>query len=264
MSGYFGTEVQQRLQARAEEAAAFIAATPGACQTGRTMGCDDPDRFGWAQIDEFLERDGVFGFRLLSAVKAREVGLRLEERGFRFDTWDVFLADRATALAACAVILSDGLPDGSSSMHSPHDPDGDDTRRIQTLIAETGVVPFSGSLLVGRCGPAKTFALQDREGRVVAAAHGYLPHNAHSPYRSYAWGGLVAVAAAQRGRGLGSCINALMIAGVMQDLQATHIYEIVSASNAASRRMVAACGLRHEPDLVSGIATPVSEERFTR
>ncbi|SJM30033.1 hypothetical protein BQ8482_120088 [Mesorhizobium delmotii] len=38
MSGYFGTEVQQRLQAQAEASFDFINATPGACQTGRTMG----------------------------------------------------------------------------------------------------------------------------------------------------------------------------------------------------------------------------------
>ena len=44
MPGYFGTEMQQRLQAQAEASVDFIDATPGACQTGRTMGCDDPDQ----------------------------------------------------------------------------------------------------------------------------------------------------------------------------------------------------------------------------
>ena len=63
MSGYFGTETQQRLQALAEASVGFINTTPGACQAGRFMGCDDADRLGWNQIDAFLQRDSVCGFR---------------------------------------------------------------------------------------------------------------------------------------------------------------------------------------------------------
>lgn len=77
MSGYFGTEVQQRLQAQAEASVDFINVTPGACQTGRTMGCDDPDRFGWELIDKILNRDGICGFRMIPASKADELKSRL-------------------------------------------------------------------------------------------------------------------------------------------------------------------------------------------
>ena len=69
MAGYFGTEVQQRLQALAEASVDFIDATAGACQTGRTMGCDDPDKLGWERIEEFLDRDGLCGFRLIPSSK---------------------------------------------------------------------------------------------------------------------------------------------------------------------------------------------------
>jgi hypothetical protein len=55
-----------------------------------------------------------------------------------------------------------------------------------------------------------------------------------------------------------------MVVRVLRDLQATHIYELVSATNAPSRRMVEACGLRLEPDLVCGIAMPNEGSRFTR
>ncbi|RWK63532.1 hypothetical protein [Mesorhizobium sp.] len=105
MSGYFGTEVQQRLQAQAEASVDFINATPGACQTGRTMGCDDPDRFGWELIDKILNRDGICGFRMIPAGKADELKSRLAKGGFRFDSWDVFSADRASALAASEAII---------------------------------------------------------------------------------------------------------------------------------------------------------------
>lgn len=264
MPGYFGTAMQQRLQAQAEADAAFISITPGACQAGRTIGCDDPDRLGWAHIEKVLDRDGVCGFRLIPAALAEEVRTRMMRRNFRFDTWDVFLADRADALAASEAIISRDLPDDLFELHRPTEPEGEDTVRIQALMGMAGIVPFSGSLLVGALGPATTVAIGDRDGGVVAAAHGYLPHNVHSAYHRHAWGGLVAVAEAQRGKGLGNYINARMIADVFRRLDATHVYELVSASNIPSRRMVESCGLRAEPGLVCGVATPNESARLTR
>ncbi|MCX8572975.1 GNAT family N-acetyltransferase [Aminobacter sp. MET-1] len=264
MAGYFGTQMQQRLLAQAEASVDFIRGTPGACQTGRTMGCDDPERLGWERIIEFLERDGVFGFRLIERDRADALALRLDEQGFRFDWWDVFLADREVALKASEALLSRGLPDGFVDLDQPTNPQGQDTARIQALMGAAGVVPFSGSMLTGQAGPAKTVAIGDRDGTVVAAAHGYLPHNVHSPFHRYAWGGLVAVAEHQRGKGLGNYVNARMIIGVFRDLDATHIYELVSATNIASRRMVEASGLRHEHGLVCGVATAREIARLTR
>ncbi|MDF1632081.1 GNAT family N-acetyltransferase [Mycoplana sp. MJR14] len=264
MSGYFGTEAQQRLQAQAEASADFIAATPGAYQAGRSMGCDDPDRLGWDRIHTYLERDGVCGFRLIAADREEELRSRLAARAYRLDTWDVFLADRATALAAAGEALSRPLPDGLRELKRPTDPDGEYTARIQALMGSAGVVPFSGSFLVGAMGSATTVVIGDEDGNIVAAAHGYLPHNAHSPYHRHAWGGLVAVADAQRGRGLGNHVNARMVARVFEDLGATHIYELVSVTNLASRRMVTSSGLCPEPNLVCGMATANDSARFTR
>lgn len=59
MAGYFGTPEQQRLQARADETAVWAAATPGACNSGRFIGCDDIDLMGWPLIHEILLRDGA-------------------------------------------------------------------------------------------------------------------------------------------------------------------------------------------------------------
>lgn len=264
MAGYFGTEMQQRLQAQAEASVDFINATPGACQTGRTMGCDDPDKLGWERIEAFLDRDSICGFRLIPVAKAEELRSRLIKRDFRFDAWDVFLADRATALAASQAIISRGLPAGLADLDRPTDSESEYTVRIQALMGAAGVVPFSGSLLVGASGPATTVAVGGSDGTVAAAAHGYLPHNAHSAYHRYAWGGLVSVAELQRGKGLGSYINARMIVSVFHDLDATHVYELVSASNVPSRRMVEASGLRPAPGLVCGFATPNRGARFTR
>ena len=264
MSGYFGTEVQQRLQAQAETSVDFINATPGACQTGRTMGCDDPDQLGWEVINQILDRDGICGFRMIPITTADELRARLGKRGFRFDSWEVFAADRLKALAASETIVDRGLPDGLVDLDKPTEPAGEYTARIQVLMAASGVVPFSGSLLTGALGPATTVAVGDETGTVVATAHGYLPHNSYSAYHRHAWGGLVAVAESQRGRRLGNYINARMIVSVLRDLHATHVYELVSASNVPSRRMVESCGLRADPAVVCGIATPADGARFTR
>ena len=264
MSGYFGTETQQRLQAQAEASVDFITATPGACQSGRMMGCDDPDRLGWERIDAFLERDRVCGFRLIPASKVEELRSRLSKRDYAFDTWNVFVGDHATALAASEVILSRELPDGLTNLEGPTDPESEYTGRIQALMWAAGLVPFSGSLLAGSLARTTTTAIGDDSGNVVAAAHAYLPHNAYSSYHRYAWGGLVAVAEAQRGKGLGKYLNACVIVSAFRYLDATHIYELVSATNTPSRRMVESCGLRLEPALVCGSARPKDGARFTR
>jgi hypothetical protein len=149
-------------------------------------------------------------------------------------------------------------------LEQPTDPEGKYTADIQALMGASGIVPFSGSLLTGACGPATTVAIGDQDGNVVAVAHGYLPHNAHGPYHHYAWGGLVAVAESQRGKGLGNFVNALIVVSVFQNLGATHIYELVSATNVPSRKMVASSGLHLEPKLICGVVAPVEGARFTR
>jgi uncharacterized protein len=73
MTGYFGTQKQQQLQARAEAGAAFASATPGACQVGRFMGCDDPDRLGRGMVDvtpQYAEHDADGLYRYLVDVGA--------------------------------------------------------------------------------------------------------------------------------------------------------------------------------------------------
>ena len=264
MPGYFGTEIQQRLQAHAESAADWIQATAGACQSGRFMGCDDPDKLGWDVVDEILKRDRIYGFRMIPVQKVDDLVARFAERGFRMDFWDVFTAGRPRALEKAGAIVGRGLPDGLADLRMPTEPEGDYTVAVQAFMAGAGIVPFSGSMLTGDAGPSTTVVVGDGAGSVLAAAHGYLPHNRHSPYHRHAWGGLVAVAESQRGRGLGSYINARMILKVFSDLDADHIYELVTATNAPSRRMVESCGLRLDPSIVCGVAMPGDSGRFTR
>lgn len=123
MAGYFGTEIQQRLQAQAEGSDGFISVTPGACQAGRTMAWDDPQQFGWDRISEIIDRDGFFGFRLIGTANVDAVRSELNARGLRFDTWEVFLADRETALAASLALAAGPLPSGYSQWPTPTEPE---------------------------------------------------------------------------------------------------------------------------------------------
>lgn len=264
MAGFFGSEAQRRLQALAEANVDFINTTAGACQAGRFLSCDDPKLLGWECIKSFLDRDGVFGFRLISPAKADEVRSRVSAWSCRFDTWDVFLADREAALAASEAIVARGLPDGLTDLESPREAEDAYMVRIQSLMAATGVVPFSGSFLAGALGPVATVVVGDGHGAIAAVAHGYMGHNAHSPFHRYAWGGLVAVAAPWRGKGVGSYINARMVVRVIHELGATHVYELVSTTNIPSRRMAEACGLHHDANLICGMAIAENTERFTR
>lgn len=224
----------------------------------------DPHRLGWERIHDILAEDGVCGFRLIATAKVDEPRARLSRLDCRFDTWHVFLADRSAALEASEAIVARGAPKRTEALPSPTEPEGEHTQRIQSVMIGAGVVPFSGSFLTGAFGPVATVALGDEAGNIVAAAHGYLPHKSYSNHRRSAWGGLVAVAEPERGKGLGNYVNAGMIIAAFRDLDATHVYELVSTTNLTSRKMVESCGLRREPVLVCGVATPNESARLTR
>jgi GNAT superfamily N-acetyltransferase len=264
MAGYFGTDEQKALQARAEASVPEMSTKPGLCQNGRMVGCDDIDALGWPSIYEILDRDGFVGFRLIPAAREQEVRDRLAQRGFRLDTWNLFIASKEAILSSCTEIVKRPLPPGLTVLPMPDDPEGPYMHSVQALIASTGIMPFSGSLLAGLLGSARTVVVGAAEHALAATAHAYLPHNQRSRYRTYAWGGLVAVADTYRGLGLGRYVNALLAITALRELGASHLYEMISADNVASLRMAEACGLRHDPSFLCGSATRSDRGRFTR
>jgi hypothetical protein len=263
MAGYFGTEIQIRLQRRSDERAEWTRTTPGACHIARMLGADDLDRLGWETAFEILAEDGAFGFRLIAEDRAAELAETLTGRGYRVDFWDVFIAARSEALAAVERILARPLPDDLTPLDMHVAANAPTVRRVQEFIAANGIAPFSASMLVGKVVPATTIALADSAGTIVAAAHAYRPHNIFSRFHDAVWGGLVAVAESQRGRKLGSYVNAMMVRTAFERLDAGRIYELASLSNLPSRRMIESCGLALEPSLKCGNATAF-KEKFTR
>jgi len=263
MAGYVGTEQQMALQRSADDAIDWMNTTPGACNPGRSLGTDDPDRFGWDKIFEVLERDKIFAFRLMRSDQVDQIAKMLSKHGYRLDLWDVFIADRAESERRTSSILANGLPEGFAERPQLESAGHPDTKRVQSFMVANGVVPFSGSMLTGAFGPVTTVVILDEQGEVAAAAHGYLPHNKFSPHHESAWGGLVAVSPDHRGKGLGKYVNARMVSNCFSGLGAKTVHELVTESNVPSRRMVEASGLQLDLTLKCGGAT-TGTGRFTR
>lgn len=264
MAGYFGTDQQMALQAVAEEARDWTMNTPGACDSGRFLGTDNPDELGWSKVIDILKRDGAFGFRMIPSKDTAAISHRLLENECRIDFWEVFVANRKDAVAAASTVLSSGLPKGHSYLPELREAENQEMIKIQSFMAENGIAPFSGSKLAGLDGPVVTIAIVDESNNLAAVAHAYFPYNKYSQYNRCAWGGLVAVSPSHRGLGLGKYVNAKMVFDCFSRLDAESIHEFVAASNTPSRKMVEASGLRLDPTVKCGIAMSGGKERFTK
>ena len=260
---YFGTDKQVVLQRRADELHSWLYSTPGCCHAGRFCATDDERLLGWDTIEETLRRDEVFGFRLRPAAERDAISGRLQTLGYQLHTWNVFHSDANSALASARRFANEPLPDDLTE-HALEISDTDTcVLEIQKFLRSNGIAPFSARLLRSELGQAATPYIRDSSGQVIACAHAYMPHNRHSPYEKTAWVGLVAVATQQRGRRLGTRINAKAICLAIGALGADAVYELVASDNDASRRMVETCGLALRPDLMCGIAM-AGEQRFTK
>ena len=106
------------------------------------------------------------------------------------------------ALAATKSLLA-RCPVGVTMLEAPIDPESAYTRSIQAEMHTAGIVPFSGSMLVGQLGPVTTVVAGSPSKEVMAVAR--IPASQPvQPYQKYAWGGLVSVVERHRGKGLGT------------------------------------------------------------
>lgn len=263
MSGFYGTEQQRALQRRTQMMRDRIADAHGIYDAGRFMGIDEPEKVPPSEVERMLARDGLVAFRMISPAQAASVFPPLEARGYRIDTWDIFVGGLDDAGARAQAIACRPLPDGLAVGPLHDDPEGAETLALQRFLAASGLAPFPGGRLLALPPRAKTIVVREGD-QIAATGHAYFPHNAHSRFRDHAWVGLIAVDERWRGKGLGRLINALLVRAAFEELGAARVYEMVAPSNASSRRMVEACGLALDPALRCGVAMPGSAARFTR
>ena len=171
---------------------------------------------------------------------------------------------KAQALPACQLILQSGLPEGLSELEPPRPIRGwaDGARPVaHGRLRHRAVFRLHahGGMRPGGDGHHRRQRRKPgRGGACLFAAQRV------QPVSRLCVGRAGSVAEAQRGKGLGSFINARMIVSAFERLGASHVYELISAANLPSRRMAEACGLRHEAGLVCGIAVREGGRRFTR
>jgi RimJ/RimL family protein N-acetyltransferase len=216
---------------------------------------------GWDVVFEHLKHDGIFGFRMIPTDRIGAVEERLEQAGFGIDFWDVFTGSAPDILEATDNLILT-IPDELEPVPEDQFGNTEVMHSIQECMVRSGVVPFSGRMLSGNATLSHLTALRDSEGKIVATAFGYLPHNRFSPHEKSAWAGLVSVDESWRGMRLGVTVNALAVRACLEKLDAHTVYEMVSETNLASRRMVERCGLTFNHFYKSGIARSAGG-RFT-
>lgn len=262
MEQYAGTPQQIDLQRKADQYAEWMYSTKGACHTGRFIGTDDPDALGWQTIFDHLATDGALGFRLMPVEKLAAIETTLAEKGYHIDYWDVFAGIADDVMSTTQKFADEPLPDGLHLIGSDSICQQDTIARIQDFMVANGIAPFSGKMLSGALAPSCLIAVENETGAIVATAFCYFSHNKFSANQFNAWGGLIAVDESQRGKRLGVWVNTKMVRDSIETLNAQQIYELVSATNIPSRKMVERCGLQLDPTVKCGIAT-ASNKRFT-
>ncbi len=105
--------------------------------------------------------------------------------------------------------------------------------------------------------------VRDGAGQLMASAFANMLFHPQSRLGGTVFVGLVSVAEKARGIGLGKLANARALIDSHSAMGWTRATEFVAADNAASRGMVAACGLSADVGYLTGIATR-GAERFTR
>ena len=111
--------------------------------------------------------------------------------------------------------------------------------------------------------PILTVCISDGSGALAATASAAYRYHPGSRLAGYLFAGMVSVSPAQRRRGLGRLVNAVMLNASHGLFGWTTAKEQVAADNAPSQAMIEACGLDNGEGRVS-IAAINSDESFSR
>lgn len=262
LSPYFGEPKIQALQKARDEQVAELIDMPGAVIHARTFSSDDPAQLGWDRLRSCMADEGMITLRGVDAQTVATGRAELSSFDPKFHLWDLFMADAKTIRDVCAKIADIGLPD--DLLRVPDDElTAQKAREVQVFLTDQGISPFSTDALLGKLFPARLIALQNIDGRIVAAGFAAMTHNRHSPFFKSAWVGLIAVDPVLRGLGLGKYMDALCNLLAVTELGAESTMEFVAQDNVPSRAMLESCGLR-QVEGKSVVMFSTSADRITR
>ncbi|MEO3414485.1 GNAT family N-acetyltransferase [Roseovarius sp. CAU 1744] len=257
MSGYFGTEAQQKLQRKSDRLTAWMMNTPGACLSGRLIASDDPDRLGWKIIREHLLEDGVFSFRWVDRNGLERIKSETRDLGASVHGWDGFCNDSAALRPIATDLLTHEMPAGLGCRIA----DQTSVRALQSFFVDNAISPLSAAVLTGANCNTRSVLIADERDKIAAAGFVGMLQNRFSPLHDCAWLGLITCDPDMRGHGLGRRVTAELIRVALDDLGAGRVMGFAAASNAASGAMLRGCGLR-PVNHASYVAT-LSATRFT-
>ena len=263
MAAFVGTDTQVRLQERLRERQSWIAETPGVANGGRILHFVEPAQLGWETVRALAEEDGLAGFPSVVADEAVTAIHSHLGPQWKTPTWNVFLGSPEQVLSTCSDLIDAiALPSGwrIDLLERPSD---EQIGAIQSLNAETGVSPYPAYYMRGEAVPVLTACISDAEGALVATASAADRYHPRCRLAAVVFAGMVSVSPAQRGRGLGRLVNAIMLVESYARFAWSLAKEQVAADNAASQAMIEACGLGNGEGLVS-IAASCMEETLTR
>lgn len=259
---YYGEPRIQALQQARDEQVAELLDLPGAVIHARTFSSDDPAALGWDYLRKIMSDEGLVTLRGADAATIETAKTELGSFDPKLHVWDLFSADAETIRDVCGKIVDVARLEGLIRV-------GDEeltqqkAREIQAFLADQGVSPFSTDALLGKLFPARLIALQNANGKIVAAGFAAMTHNRHSPFYSSAWVGLIAVDPALRGLGLGKYMDALCNLAAVTELGAGSTMEFVAQDNAPSRAMLESCGLK-QVEGISVVMFSTSTDRITK
>ncbi len=154
------TALQQSLRDRSAEFAANSLLSNG----GQIMNIHDPDRYGWANVRNAAERDGLVGLTMV----AQDTILSRLQSMFGADAdlpfWQAFTGEPDDVLPACETVLKDiTLPTGWR-VESHTNPDDDTIHASRALNTQTGVAPAPVYYLRGDHLPSMLTCICDAGG----------------------------------------------------------------------------------------------------
>ncbi len=263
MAEYVGTDNQIDIQRKMRQRQSWIAETPGVANGGRVLAFDDPDRVGWGTVLKLAQADNLVVFPQFPEEEIVAKIRRFLGAHWKTPVWLLYVGEPERVLSASlAIIEAYDLPRGwrVEANETPNDQQID---AVQSLNMATGIAPYPAFFSRGEAGPIVTVCLYDEAGVLVATAAAVMRYHRASRLGGSVFAGMVSVTAAQRGKGLGKLVNAVVLAESQKRLSWHRVMEQAAHDNAASQAMIAACGLERDENNVT-VAAIDMDETFTR